>query len=89
MPLTVRLDTETQHALDEVTGRLGESRSAVIRQAIRLLRDRVMAEEQGRTPYELGEELFGKYHSGHGRLSEEKTAREHIVTTLHDREVGR
>jgi hypothetical protein len=48
-----------------------------------------MAEEQGRTPYELGEELFGKYHSGHGRLSEERTAREHIVTTLHDREVGR
>jgi predicted transcriptional regulator len=86
MPLTVRLDAETQHALDEVTRRLGETRSAIIRQAIRLLRDRVMAEGQGKTPYELGEGLFGQYHSGHGRLSEEETARQHMLETLRDRE---
>lgn len=87
IPLTVRLDSETQHALDEVTRRLGESRSAIVRQAIRLLRDRVIAEGQGKTPYELGEELFGQYHSGHGRLSEEGEARQRLLATLRDRRV--
>ncbi len=62
MPLSIRLDTETDTALEEIAERRSQTKSEVVRRAIHefIRRERL-------TPYELVEDLIGSV-SGGGSL---------------------
>ncbi len=57
MPLSVRLTNEEQALLDAAARRTARSRSALVRQAVRELCQRLARAEE--TPYTLGKRLFG------------------------------
>ncbi len=64
MPLSIRLDTETDTALEEIAERRSQTKSEVVRRAIRELvrRERL-------TPYEMAEDLIGSVSGGPEDLS--------------------
>jgi hypothetical protein len=66
MPLSLRLNTETERALDRIAQRKGQTKSEVVRQAIEelVVRERL-------TPYERIEDLIGSVTGGPDDLSED------------------
>ncbi len=65
--LSVRLSKELEKKLQNYANEYNKTKSDVVKEALNLLFK--MQEEQQKTPYELGEELFGKYSSNQGDLS--------------------
>lgn len=66
MPLSLRLNTETDRALEEIAQRKGQTKSEVVRQAIQELVDR-----ERLTPYERVADLIGCVSGGPEDLSED------------------
>lgn len=66
--ISVRLTTEMENKLNQLSKDQNISRSEVIKQALVLYFNDY---ENKKTPFELGEDLFGKYGSGKGNLSKE------------------
>lgn len=65
--LSVRLSKELEKKLQNYANEYNKTKSDVVKEALNLLFK--MQEEQQKTPYELGVELFGKYSSNQGDLS--------------------
>jgi len=59
--ISVRLNSTTEKHVDRVASLLGVSKSELIRQAI----EKFISKYERPSPWELGEELFGKHGSGH------------------------
>ncbi len=57
MPLSVRLTTEEEALLDAAARQTARTRSAIVRQAVRELCQRLARADK--TSYDLGERLFG------------------------------
>jgi predicted transcriptional regulator len=71
MPLSVRLDPETERALNRLARRLGQARSAVVRKAIAALAEREETSvPRFRNQWEAMKHLIGVADSGGARLSE-------------------
>ncbi len=68
MSLSVRLDRETEAALDKVAKSLGKSKSAVIKESIRDFCAKTL-EERRKRPFGLLKDLVGSEASGKGDLS--------------------
>ena len=66
MPTSVRLDPETERALELLARSRSVSRSEVVRQAIELL-----AAQERKAPYDLVADLIGSVQGGLPDLSEE------------------
>jgi len=64
--LSVRLNPETEQALDESAAAQGMNKSEILR---RLIDERLQQDSHGRSPWQLGCEHFGKHGSGQGQLS--------------------
>ncbi len=65
--LTVRLSNELEKKLQKYAKKSNQTKTDVVKEALNLLFK--MQDEQNKTPYELGEELFGKYSSNKQNLS--------------------
>lgn len=65
MPTSVRLDRETDQALEEIAARRHETKSQVVRRAI----SELVARESA-TPYERAVDLIGTVRGGPADLSE-------------------
>ncbi|HVS03246.1 MAG TPA: ribbon-helix-helix protein, CopG family [Thermoanaerobaculia bacterium] len=65
MPTSIRLDTATDRALEELAKRRGKTKSQLVRGAI----EELLARDQ-LTPYELVEDLIGSVSGGPADLSE-------------------
>ena len=63
MTLTVKLDPDLESALERRCAADGATKSALVQSALRDYLARV------RSPYELGEDLFGRHTSGRSDLS--------------------
>ena len=63
--ITLRLDTELEKAINNTAKNLGLTKSELIRKSIR----EYLTKLKKPTPWETGEDLFGKYSSGRGDLS--------------------
>lgn len=63
--ITLRLDPKLEQAINNTAENLGLSKSELIRKSIH----EYLAKLKQPTPWESGEELFGKYSSGLGDLS--------------------
>ncbi len=66
MPLTVRLPKDTEAKLNELAGRERKSKSDIIKESLDLYFERYSS---GKTPFELGKELFGRHGSNDGELA--------------------
>jgi predicted DNA-binding protein len=66
VPTSVRLDPETERALERLARRRSTSKSAIVRQAIELL-----ASQEKESPYDLVEDLVGIARGGPPDLSED------------------
>lgn len=69
MPMSVRLDPETNRAIVRLAKRRGQTKSEVVREAIAILTQQTKAVEQ-KQPYDLIAHLIGCVDSGGARLSE-------------------
>lgn len=67
MMMSVRLDRATERALARLATRTGKSRSQLIREAIREMRQRVDAIDDNRTAFERLADVVGIVHLGPGR----------------------
>ena len=65
--VSLRLTADVEHKLEQVAKAQNISKSAVIKKA---LEQYFQTHDSQRSPYELGEELFGKYGSGQTDLSQ-------------------
>jgi len=68
MPVSVRLDRETEAALEKVAESLGISKSAAIKESIREFCARALERDRKR-PFDLLEDLVEAEGSGRGDLS--------------------
>jgi hypothetical protein len=68
MPLSVRLDKETESLLEETASILKTSKAEVIKKSLSDYCTRVLTERRKR-PYDLIKDLLGKEGSGRGDLS--------------------
>jgi pantothenate kinase-related protein Tda10 len=68
MPVSARLDEETNAILEKTARVLGTTKTEVLKRSIREFCDKVL-EEQTKRPYELIQDLVGKEGSGRGDLS--------------------
>lgn len=66
MPTSIRLDHDTERALEEIAARRCESKSQVVRRAIAELVARESA-----SPFERAADLIGSVHGGPDDLSEQ------------------
>jgi Arc/MetJ-type ribon-helix-helix transcriptional regulator len=66
VPISVRLDPETEHALEELARRRSVSKSEIVRQAIELL-----ASQERQAPFDRVADLIGSVRGGPPDLSEE------------------
>jgi Arc/MetJ-type ribon-helix-helix transcriptional regulator len=66
MTISLRLDEQLQRELERAARAAGVSKSEVIR---RSLQEFLSRRSNQRTPWELGQHLFGCYGSGRGDLS--------------------
>lgn len=71
MPTTVRLDPETLRLMQRLARRTGQTKSEIIRSAIRRLGKGEGAARRPRTAYEAMEHALGCCDSGGARLSEQ------------------
>ncbi len=69
--LTLRLDKKTEKKLEQRSQALGISKSEFVRKSIH----HYLTVEEQSTPYELGKDLFGKFESGDGTLSQNKRSK--------------
>jgi len=56
MPLSIRLDNDLEHRLARASRKLGVNKSELIKRSLEAYLDQL---EPSKTPYELGEDLFG------------------------------
>lgn len=68
MPLTVRLDPETEQLVDRTARLQGKTKSEVVREALKEYCARTT--ERQKTPYELAEDLIGSVEGGPTDLSQ-------------------
>jgi predicted transcriptional regulator len=68
MPVSVRLDKETEELLERAARIMSKPRSKVMKESIRDFCLRIVEQEK-KTPYELSKDLIGKEGSGRGDLS--------------------
>lgn len=69
MPLSVRVDPETERLLSRLARKKGLTKSQVVREAIGSLAKRTEEAENGRRPYDLVEDLIGCVKGGPADLS--------------------
>lgn len=81
MPSSVHLDPETEIALEHLAQRKEQSRSEIVRQAIKLL-----ASQEGESPFDRVADLIGCVSGGPPDLSEEtgKKFRQLLARPEHD-----
>jgi len=79
MPLSIRLSPEEEALLEAASRQCARSKSELVRQGTRELCQRLLRQTD-RTPYELGQDLFGA-----GQLAEAPTdpIKRHIWEALH------
>ena len=65
---SIRLPEEIEKKLDEIAEYENVSKSSVIKEALNLYLDKYY---NSQTPYQLGDDLFGKYGSGKSNLSKD------------------
>ena len=77
--MTVRLNEDLERALQDLASKEGMTKSQLVRQC---LEEFVTRKKEEKTPWELGEHLFGKHGSGQNDLStnRKKVARDKIHT---------
>jgi hypothetical protein len=68
MPISVRLDRETETMLEEAAEALGTSKAQVIKESLAEYCPKVLAKKRKR-PYELIRDIAGRKGSGRGDLS--------------------
>ena len=68
MPLSVRLDKETESLLEQTASTLGQNKSETIKQSLSYYCTRVLWDKRSR-PYKLIEDLLERGGSGSGDLS--------------------
>jgi len=68
MPVSLRLDQETESILEKTARSLGESKSRVIKRSIRDFCSRTL-EQRAEKPYDLIKDLIGSAASGRDDLS--------------------
>jgi len=66
--ISVRLSRELEEKLNEISAMENTTKSDIIKRALEIYIDEKY--ECEKTPYELGEDLFDKYGSGDGTLSQ-------------------
>jgi predicted DNA-binding protein len=69
--LTLRLDKETEKELERRSQATGVSKSEIVRKSLK----QYLRVEEAPTPYELGKDVFGKFDSGDGTLSQNKRSK--------------
>lgn len=67
--LSVRLDNALENQLNFLSKEKHLPKSQIIKEALLYYFDMMKKQQQEKTPYELGSELFGKYSSGQENLS--------------------
>jgi predicted transcriptional regulator len=85
MPVSVRLDKETEELLERAARITHKPKNRVMKESIKDYCLRIV-EQKGKTPYELAGDLLGKEGSGRGDLSVrgEEILRE-LLRKKHDR----
>ncbi len=68
MPISVRLDEETEALLNKTVKTLGTTKSRILKASIRDYCHKTLQEKRKR-PYDLISDLIGKEHSGDGDLA--------------------
>jgi len=68
MPVSVRLDKETEDLLEKAARATSKPRSRIMKESIKAFCLRILEQEE-KTPYELSKDLIGKEGSGRGDLS--------------------
>ncbi|MCL4535980.1 MAG: ribbon-helix-helix domain-containing protein [Nitrospirae bacterium] len=68
MPVSVRLDKETEELLDKAAKIISTSKSRLMKNSIREYCSRIISQKK-LTPYELSKDLIGKEGSGRKDLS--------------------
>lgn len=68
MPVSVRLDKETEELLEKASKIMSKPRSRVMKESIKNYCMRIVEQEK-KTPYELSKDLIGREGSGIGDLS--------------------
>lgn len=68
MPVSVRLDKETEELLDKAAKIISTSKSKLMKNSIREYCSRIISQKK-LTPYELSKDLIGKEGSGRRDLS--------------------
>jgi len=86
MPVSVRLDKETEELLERAARIAHKPKSRVMKESIKDYCSRIVT-RQGERPYELVKDLIGKEASGRGDLSVrgEEILREMLRKKHHDR----
>lgn len=79
--ISVRLDDAIEHQLNFLSHERDIPKSKIIKEALRYYFDMLKKEQKEKTPFELGNELFGKYSSGDGTLS--TTYKQKLKEKLH------
>lgn len=73
--LSVRLDPQTEQALDRTAAAQGLTKSEFLRT---LIDERLKEESRRATPWQLGHERFGRVGSGQGDLATNRKALENL-----------
>ena len=68
MPISVRLDSETEELLEKTAKLMSKPKSKVMKESIKEYCSRIIIQKK-RSPYELAKDLIGKEGSGRGDLS--------------------
>lgn len=67
--ISVRLEPELEQRLSYLSEQRKVSKSQIIKDSLGMYFDAIDSEQNARTPFELGEDLFGRYASGDGDRS--------------------
>jgi len=67
--ISVRLESEIENQLRFFAEQKHISKSQIIKESLLLYFDMLKQEQQKKTPYELGHDLFGKFSSGESTRS--------------------
>lgn len=86
MPVSVRLDRETEELLEKAARIMSKPKSKIMKESIKQYCSHVVTQKKT-SPYELAKDLIGKEGSGRGDLSirGEEILRELFKKKRHDR----
>ena len=86
MPVSVRLDKETEELLEKAARIMSKPKSKIMKESIKQYCSHVVTQKK-MSPYELAKDLIGKEGSGRGDLSirGEEILRELFKKKRHDR----